>query len=99
MNRSSQQTGGETNLSSGTPKLRLQRDGSVLIITIDRPQVRNALDNETADALARAFRMFDTASDFSVAVLTGAGGHFCAGADLKALALGRVVVFPYQQAS
>ena len=77
-----------SDLASGTPKLRLQRDGSVLIITIDRPQVRNALDNETADALARAFRKFDAASDFSVAVLTGAGGHFCAGADLKALASG-----------
>jgi enoyl-CoA hydratase len=77
------------NLSSGTPKLQLRRDDAILIMTIDRPQVRNALDNETADALARALRMFDATPEFSVGVLTGAGGHFCAGADLKALASGQ----------
>ena len=60
--------------------------GPVLVVTIDRPEVRNAVDRPTAEALADAFRAFDSAKDLLVAVLTGAHGHFCAGADLKALA-------------
>jgi len=59
-----------------------------MIITINRPEVRNALDNETADALTYALRVFDNHEEMRVAVLTGASGHFCAGADLKALASG-----------
>ncbi|MEW6642145.1 MAG: crotonase/enoyl-CoA hydratase family protein [Pseudomonadota bacterium] len=70
-------------------KLLIQDDGPVTIITINRPDVRNALDNETAAELTRALRAFDSAPDQAVAVLTGAGGHFCAGADLKELAAGR----------
>ena len=54
-------------------------------MTIDRPRVRNAVDRETAAALADAFRRFDADASLSVAVLTGAGGCFCAGADLKAV--------------
>jgi enoyl-CoA hydratase len=65
-------------------RLRLERDGDVLTVTIDRPQVRNAIDRDTADALAAAFRDFDADDSLSVAVLTGAGGCFCAGADLRA---------------
>jgi len=64
-------------------------DGSVRIITINRPQARNAVDRPTASALADAFRAFDADSRRNVAVLTGAGGTFCAGADLKAVADGR----------
>jgi enoyl-CoA hydratase len=64
----------------------LQRDGAVLIITIARPEVRNAVDGPTAQALANAFREFDRDADALVAVLTGAEGQFCAGADLKAMA-------------
>ena len=60
--------------------------GPVLVVTIDRPEVRNAVDRPTADALAEAFRSFDTDDEAKVAVLTGAGGYFCAGADLKAMA-------------
>ncbi|MEA2451790.1 MAG: enoyl-CoA hydratase [Actinomycetota bacterium] len=60
--------------------------GPVLIVTIERPEVRNAVDRPTADALAQAFRDFDAADDLKVAILTGAAGHFCAGADLKAMA-------------
>ena len=60
--------------------------GPVLVVTIDRPEVRNAVDRPTADALAEAFRSFETDDDAKVAVLTGAGGYFCAGADLKAMA-------------
>jgi enoyl-CoA hydratase len=66
-----------------------RRDGAVAIVTIDRPQLRNAVDRPTADALAEAFRAFETDDSLAVAVLTGAGGAFCAGADLKALAHGR----------
>ena len=57
-------------------------------MTIDRPRVRNAVDPDTAEALRDAFRRFDTDASLAVAVLTGAGGTFCAGYDLKALAGG-----------
>ncbi|MEZ5379268.1 MAG: crotonase/enoyl-CoA hydratase family protein [Acidimicrobiales bacterium] len=60
--------------------------GAVLVVTIDRPERRNAVDRETAALLADAFRTFDTDDQLAVAVLTGAGGTFCAGADLKAVA-------------
>jgi enoyl-CoA hydratase len=60
----------------------------VLTVTIDRPSVRNAVDPETAIALESAFREFETEDDLSVAILTGAGGTFCAGFDLKAMAGG-----------
>lgn len=63
--------------------------GSVAVITIDRPDVRNAVDGPTAEALAEAFRRFDADDDQRVAVLTGAAGTFCAGADLKAISDGR----------
>ena len=64
-------------------------EGPVRIITIDRPDVRNAVDRPTADLLADAFREFETDDVVSVAVLTGAGGCFCAGADLKGVSDGR----------
>jgi enoyl-CoA hydratase len=69
--------------------VRSDRDGPVAIVTIDRPAVRNAVDGAAAAALAEAFRRFDADPDLAVAVLTGAGGTFCAGADLHALAAGR----------
>ncbi len=65
--------------------VRIEHDGAVTIVTIDRPEARNAVDRPTAEALARAFRDFDDDDSQSVAVLTGAGGYFCAGADLKAI--------------
>ncbi len=64
-------------------------DGPVVVITIDRPDVRNAVDRTTASALAEAFRDFDADEELAAAVLTGAGGVFCSGADLKALSAGR----------
>jgi len=64
-------------------------DGSVLVVTIDRPEARNAVDRPTAEALADAFRRFDADDALAVAVLTGANGTFCAGADLKAVATSR----------
>ena len=62
--------------------------GPVRVITINRPDRRNAVDGPTAAALAAAFRDFDADERPSVAVLTGAAGTFCAGADLKAVATG-----------
>lgn len=58
------------------------------VITIDRPEARNAVDRPTADALTAAFRAFDADDEQLVAILTGAGETFCAGADLKAVATG-----------
>ena len=63
----------------------MHRDGPVTIVTISRPEARNAVDGPTAQALAEAFRDFEDDPDAAVAVLTGAGGTFCAGADLKAV--------------
>lgn len=65
--------------------VRRSVEGSVLVVTIDRPEARNAVDRPTADALEHAFRDFDRDPDLAVAVLTGAHGTFCAGADLAAL--------------
>jgi enoyl-CoA hydratase len=65
-----------------------EASGPVLTVTVDRPDVRNAVDRQTAAALADAFRAFDADAGLSVAVLTGAGGTFCAGADLKAVSRG-----------
>jgi enoyl-CoA hydratase len=64
------------------------RDGPVLIVTINRPERRNAVDGATAALLYETFKAFDADADVTAAVLTGAGGAFCAGADLKALARG-----------
>src|SRR5207253_8490683 len=61
-------------------------DGAVVTVTIDRAEIRNAVDSKTAAALAESFERFDADESLSVAVLTGAGGNFCAGFDLKALA-------------
>jgi enoyl-CoA hydratase len=65
--------------------VRVERDGHVSTVILDRPDVRNAVDGPTAAALAGAFRDFDADDGARVAVLWGAGGTFCAGADLKAL--------------
>ncbi|GAA0997254.1 crotonase/enoyl-CoA hydratase family protein [Nocardiopsis tropica] len=71
-----------------TETVRVHREGPVTVIRIDRPEVRNAVDRDTAQALADAFRAFDADPDAAVAVLYGTGGTFCAGADLKAVAAG-----------
>ncbi len=69
--------------------VRTTTDGPVRIVHLDRPAVRNAVDEATASALDAAFMAFDADPEVSVAVLTGEGGHFCAGADLKATAQGQ----------
>jgi enoyl-CoA hydratase len=66
----------------------ITRDGPVWTVALQRPAARNAVDGPTARALSAAFRAFDADADARVAVLAGAGGHFCAGADLKAVAEG-----------
>lgn len=63
--------------------------GAVTTVTIDRPEVRNAVDGPTAAALAEAFGAFDADDGARVAILTGAGGTFCSGADLGGIASGR----------
>jgi enoyl-CoA hydratase len=68
--------------------IRYEADRPIVVITIDRPEVANAIDRPTAEALADAFREFDADDSLAVAVLTGAQGKFCAGADLKAMSGG-----------
>jgi enoyl-CoA hydratase len=68
--------------------VEITRRDSTVVVTINRPEARNAVDAATAAALAEAFRSFDRDETLDVAVLTGAGGNFCAGADLKGIASG-----------
>src|SRR5262249_44255901 len=63
--------------------IRIEKDGAVWTVIHDRPEARNAMDPESADALTEAFLQFDADERASVAVLYGAGGAFCAGWDLK----------------
>jgi len=65
--------------------VRVERSGPVTTVILDRPEVRNAVDGPTAAVLAEAFAGFDADPEAYVAVLYGAGGTFCAGADLKAV--------------
>lgn len=64
-------------------KVRSEIRDDLYIVTIDRPAVRNCVDRETAAGLADAFRRFEAEEALRVAILQGADGHFCAGADLK----------------
>lgn len=66
--------------------VELSTDGPVATITLNRPDCRNAVDGPTALALRQAFERFEADDGLAVAVFTGAGGHFCGGADLKAVA-------------
>ncbi len=68
--------------------VKYETDGAIATVTITRPEVRNAVDRETAAALAESFRRFDADERLSVAILTGSNAYFCAGADLKAVARG-----------
>lgn len=65
--------------------VRVERDGPVTTVVLSRPEVRNAVDRPTAEALAAAFRAFEADEEAAVAVLWGEGGTFCSGADLHAL--------------
>jgi enoyl-CoA hydratase/carnithine racemase len=70
----------------GMNAVRIERRGPVFTVVLSRPERRNAVDRETARAMADAFREFDGDASAAVAVLFGNGGTFCAGADLKAVA-------------
>lgn len=80
--------------SSSEPNVRVERFGAVLVITIDRPGVRNAIDRATSEAIARAVDILDADPSLAVGILTGAGGHFCTGMDLKAFLRGERVELP-----
>ena len=68
--------------------VRVDQQGPIWTVILSRPEVRNAVDPATAAALADAFRAFEADDTALAAVLWGEGGHFCAGADLKAVSAG-----------
>ncbi|NIB42322.1 crotonase/enoyl-CoA hydratase family protein [Pseudomaricurvus alkylphenolicus] len=72
-------------------KVLVEKSGDITTIIINRPEVRNALDRETTELLARAFREFDADPQAKVAILTGAEGQFSSGADLKAWSKGETL--------
>tara|TARA_R110000787_G_scaffold1842_1_gene7795 strand:+ start:880 stop:1656 length:777 start_codon:yes stop_codon:yes gene_type:complete len=74
---------------STTDTVLTRQEADLLIITINRPARRNAVDRDTAVALYEAFKAFDADDSLSVAILTGTEGNFCAGADLQAVAAGK----------
>ncbi|MBJ7386642.1 MAG: enoyl-CoA hydratase/isomerase family protein, partial [Mycolicibacterium sp.] len=71
-----------------------ERRGRTLIVTINRPQARNAFNLAVAQGLADAMDELDDTPELSVAIVTGAGGNFCAGMDLKAFMAGEVPAIP-----
>src|SRR5262245_44729715 len=73
----------------GVMSITVEKNGPITTVILSRPEVRNAVDRETAQALADAFREFESDDSASVGVLYGDNGTFCAGADLKAIAEGR----------
>ena len=77
--------------TAGAAGVRVERDGPVLVVNIDRPHVRNAIDRATSQAIADALDGLDADTSLRVGILTGAGGHFCAGMDLKAFLRGERV--------
>jgi len=79
-------------------EVRIDRDGDVLVVVVDRPEVRNAIDVTTASALAAAFRDFEIDETLHVAVLSGAGGTFSAGYDLRTLRDGDAGASPLHEA-
>ena len=81
-------------VSSANSTVQMQRIESVLIITIQRPEVKNAIDRVTSEALAHAMDTLDTDPELVLGILTGAGGHFCSGMDLKAFLRGERVELP-----
>ena len=74
--------------SDSAATVLIERRAPLLMLQINRPEVRNCVDGPTAQALADAFRAFDADDELKVAILSGSGGHFCAGADLKAVSSG-----------
>ena len=75
-------------MTTATDKLLVERRDAVLVLTLNRPEVRNAIDTEIAWAISGALDTLDADPTLSAAVVTGAGGTFCAGMDLKAFLAG-----------
>jgi enoyl-CoA hydratase len=75
---------------SAAPHALVEREGPVLVVTMNRPEARNALSAEMLARMGDAWKLLDTDPELRVAILTGAGGTFCAGADLKAMSGGYV---------
>src|ERR1041384_1545845 len=71
---------------SPVPEAIVEREGHTLIVTMNRPEARNALSGEMMQVMSEAWDEVNANPDIRVAILTGAGGHFCAGADLKGFA-------------
>lgn len=72
----------------------VERDGAVLVVTINRPQARNSIDRATSEAIASAMDELDADPALTIGILTGSGGHFCSGMDLKAFLRGERVELP-----
>lgn len=75
-------------VSESAPEVLVERDGSILVLTLNRPQVRNAVNAATAEAMARALDQLEEDPGIAVGIVTGAGGSFCSGMDLKAFVRG-----------
>jgi enoyl-CoA hydratase/carnithine racemase len=84
--------------SASVAKVIVTDNGAVRIVTINRPDGRNAVDPETAVLLRAAFTEFDADEHLHVAILTGNGGHFCAGFDLKRVTMVRAILIPAMKA-
>jgi enoyl-CoA hydratase len=74
--------------------LLIEERGRVLILTLNRPHARNAMSLQLSEELANAFDILDRRDDLSIAVITGSGGSFCAGMDLKGFARGEIPIVP-----
>jgi enoyl-CoA hydratase len=81
-------------VTSSTPEVLVEERGPVMVVTMNRPQQRNAMTQSVGEAIAEAFDELDSRADLTVAVLTGAGGTFCAGMDLKRFLAGEVASIP-----
>src|SRR6185436_8236743 len=69
-----------------SPHLIVEREGHVVVVTMNRPESRNAFDSEMLARMADAWQLVDSDPEIRVAILTGAGGHFSSGSDLKLMA-------------
>jgi enoyl-CoA hydratase len=79
---------------SAEPTVRVVQEGKLLVITLCRPTMRNAIDRATSQALADAMDRLDSDDTVTVGILTGEGGHFCSGMDLKAFVKGERIELP-----
>src|SRR3546814_4301596 len=80
--------------SRSMPEVTLQIESAVAIVTINRPDARNAVDRAVAEGLARASEQVENDRNVRVGIITGAGGHFCAGMDRKAVLRGEILRIP-----